>query len=246
MKRFRLMGLPIACFIILLGGTAFAQYASSNYKSNEVYFSSGSGSASSSNYQAKQSLGALGVGRFSSTSYQDYPGTITPQDPYLEFVVSATSTNIGVLSTATPKTTTGNFYVKTYLANGYVVTNASGPPKNSAYTMQALSSPTTSSAGTEQFGINLVLNSGCPQPGLSGSFGANPAQVPDSTFSFGTVATNYNTACNFKYNNGDTVAQSTKSSGETDYTISYLYNISNLTPGGLYTLNHLLVATSTF
>jgi hypothetical protein len=76
--------------------------------------------------------------------------------------------------------------------------------------------------------------------------GSDPVQVPSSSFSFGAAAANYNTACNFTYNNGDTVAQSTQSSGETDFTISYLFNISSITPGGTYTMNQSLVATSTF
>jgi hypothetical protein len=71
-------------------------------------------------------------------------------------------------------------------------------------------------------------------------------EVPSSTYSFGAAATGYNTPCQFKYVNGDTVAQSTKSSGETDYTISYIFNISATTPGGVYTMQHVLVATSTF
>jgi hypothetical protein len=81
---------------------------------------------------------------------------------------------------------------------------------------------------------------------LPSDLGANPVQVPDSTFSFGTVASGYDTPCQFKYVNGDTIAQSAKSSGETDYTISYIVNINNVTPGGTYTMNHVLVATSTF
>jgi hypothetical protein len=246
MKRFSLIGLPAICLAIALGGTATAQYASSNYKTNEILFGSGGGFGSSANYQAQQSLGSLGVGRASSSNYQTYPGPITPETPYLEFVVNSANINLGVLTTAAPSTTTGTFHVKTYLASGYVVTNASAPPKNGSYTMTNLTSPTTSSIGTEQFGINLVLNSGCPQSGLPGSFGASPVQVPDSTFSFGTVAAGYNTACNFKYVNGDTVAQSTQSSGETDYTVSYLYNISSVTPGGAFSFTHILVATSTF
>lgn len=239
--------LPGLCLLFLLGGTAFAQYSSSNYKSNEILFGSGGGYGSSTNYQAQQSLGNLGVGQYGSTNYQSYPGTITPETPFLEFLVTTSSVNIGVVTTSAPSTGTAAFSVKTYLANGYVVTNNSttAAPKNSTYTMQNLTTPTTSSFGTEQFGINLVLNSGCGG-GLPGSFGANPVQVPSSSFSFGTAAANYNTACNFTYNNGDTVAQSTKSSGETDYTISYLYNISSVTPGGTYTFNHVLVATSTF
>lgn len=238
--------LPWLCLFFVLSGTAYAQYSSTNYKSNEILFGSGGGLGSSTNYQAQQGLGNLGVGRFNSTNFQSYPGNITPETPFLEFIVNTSGVNIGVVSTSAPSTGTATFQVKTYLANGYVVTTNSPGPVNNTHTWTTLSSPTTSSIGTEQFGINLVLNSSCPQSGMPGSLGANPLQVPSSSFSFGVAATNYNTACNFTYNNGDTIAQSSTSSGETDYTISYLFNISSVTPGGTYTMNQSLVATSTF
>jgi hypothetical protein len=246
MKRFGLAGLPMACLLIILGGTAFAQYSSTNYKSNEILFGSGGGLGSSTNYQAQQSLGNLGGGQSTSTNYRGSPGTVTPETPFLEFVVNTSSVSIGVVSTSAPSTGIATFYVKTYLANGYIVQTRSPGPVNGSHTMNLLTTPTVSSTGSEQFGMNLVANNSCPQSGMPGSLGASPVQVPSSSYSFGTAAANYNTACSFTYNNGDTVAQSTQSSGETDYTISYLFNISSVTPGGVYTMNQSLVATSTF
>jgi hypothetical protein len=118
--------------------------------------------------------------------------------------------------------------------------------------MASPASPATSAVGTEQFGINVVANS-CPgsAPGsgsgsCSGTLGANPSQDPDATFSFGHAATNYDVAISYTYNDGDIIAQSDTSSGFTLYTISYLFNISNVTPAGTYTMSQSLVATSTF
>lgn len=244
--RFRGLGvLPGLCLFAILGGTAYAQYSSTNYKANEILFGSGGGLANSSNYQAQQSLGSLGVGKYSSTNYQNYPGPITPETPYLQFIVNTSSLDVGNLSASAPTTGIATFSVKTYLANSYIVQTQSPGPKNGTHTLQNLSTPTTSSFGTEQFGINLVKNNGCGAS-LPVNFGSDPVQVPDNTFSFGTAAANYNVACNFTYNNGDTIAQSNSSSGETDYTISYLFNISSVTPGGTYTMTQNLVATSTF
>lgn len=237
--------IPSLALFLILSGSAYAQYSSSNYKTSQVLFGSGGGLANSSNYQSQQSLGSLGVGKYNSTNSRNYPGPITPETPYLQFVVNTSSINTGTLTASAPVTDQATFSVKTYLANSYVVQTHSPPPANGAYTMQNLSSPTTSSFGTEQFGINLVANNGCGGS-LPASFGANPVQVPDSTFSFGTAATNYNVACNFTYNDGDVIARSSSSSGETDYTISYLFNTSSVTPGGTYTMNQSLVATSTF
>jgi hypothetical protein len=133
------------------------------------------------------------------------------------------------------------------LASGYIVQTVGSSPTNNAvspHSLNALTGGGTSSPGTEQFGINLVANTtGCGAPA---NFGAAPVQIPDSTFSFGAAASGYNTCGTFKYNNGDTIASSSKSSGETDYTISYLFNISSTTPDGFYTFNQSIVATSTY
>jgi hypothetical protein len=103
-----------------------------------------------------------------------------------------------------------------------------------------LASQTASSAGTEQFGINLKANTSPT------TFGANPSQFPDSSFGFGFAAPGYDTANLYKYVKNDVIAKSNSSSGRTDYTISYIFNISNVTPAGIYTLNHDLVAIGTF
>ena len=78
------------------------------------------------------------------------------------------------------------------------------------------------------------------------SVGANPAQSPDSTFGYGAASTGYNTANVYKYVKGDQIAGATKSSGTTNYTITYLYNINPGTPAGLYTYTQQLVVTATF
>lgn len=242
---FKVLSAFVGVAIIALNPLAYAQQSSSaHYSVDEVYFGTGGElNACSTNYCSKQAAGETGVGASSSTNYKSQAGFNTDRTPYLSFIVTGGTTDLGVLSTGSASTATATFSVKTYLAGGYVVQTVSDPPKNSLPnqpTLTALSTPTASSPGTEQFGINLVANTSPT------SFGSNPIQVPDSTFSFGAAATGYNTANLFKYVKGDTVAQSTKSSGETDYTISYLFNISNVTAAGQYTFNHVLVATSTF
>lgn len=222
-----------------------AQSASPHYQVNEVFMGAGGELHScSTSFCAKETAGETGVGNPSSPNYQARAGFNTDRTPYLQFVVNGTNTDIGVLSTGSTTTTTGTFSVKNYLSSGYSVVTVSNPPKNNTYTMNALGSPAASSAGTEQFGMNLVKNTSCS--GLPAVLGADVAQVPSSAFSFGAAASGYNTGCQFKYAVGDTIASSASSSGETDYTISYIYNISNVTPGGSYDFNDVLVATATF
>ena len=239
------------------------QSCSSNYGVNEVSFGPGgqlcdiaNGTGKSTNYCAKSAFGELTVGNITSTSYQAQAGFDTNREPSLTFCVYLSTCgdnptiNLGTLTAGTTATTSAKFAVKTYLASGYVVVTASDPPKNGAYTMQTPSSPAASNASAEQFGINLVANNSCGG-GMPGSLGADPAQIPSGTFSFGSAAHNsgsdyYDTACQFMYQKGDTIARATKSSGETDFTISYIFNTTNVTPGGTYTVNQVLVATSTF
>jgi hypothetical protein len=241
-KRFLSSGVLIV--LVLFGSNAVviaSQSSSPNYQVNEVFFGAGGDlNECSTTYCAKDSIGETGVGDISSTNYQAQAGFNTDRTPYLQFIVNTTSVNLGILTTASATYTTATFSVKSYLAGSYTVINASPPPQNNSYTMHSLTSPTASIPGTEQFGINLVANTS------PATFGVAPLQVPGTTFSYGQVAAGYNTANLYKYVQGDTIAYSNQSSGETDYTISYIYNISSVTPGGTYTMNHVLVATSTF
>lgn len=246
LKQGAKLGLVGLLVSLLMPVTALAaQSASTNYQVNEVFMGAGGDlNDCSAAYCAKESIGETGVGDTSSPNYQAHAGFNTDRTPYLQFIVNGTNTDIGALSTGSTATTTGTFSVKNYLSSGYSVVTVSNPPKYNTYTMHALSSPTASSAGTEQFGINLVKNTGCT--GLPPTLGNDVVQVPSSAFGFGAAAAGYNTACQFKYVVGDTIAASGSSSGESDYTISYIYNISNLTPGGTYNFNDVLVATGTF
>ncbi len=225
------------------------QTCSSNYGVNEVFFGTGGElnacSTGSTGYCSKQAAGELGVGNaVGSAAYQAQAGFNTDRTPSLTFAVTSTNLSLGTLSPGTTMTATAHFSVESYLASGYTVVAASDPPVSGAHTLQALATPTAANSSQEQFGINLVANTvGCSAPA---NFGADPVQVPDSTFSFGSAATGYNTCGLFKYVKGETVASSSKSSGETDYTISYIVSISNVTPAGTYTMNQVLVATGTF
>lgn len=218
-----------------------AQSASSKFQVNEVFFGSGGElNACSTSYCTKQAAGESVVGNTSSANFQAQGGFNTERQPYIEFTVGITNVDLGTLTPQATKVATAAFSVKAYLAHGYVVTNASDPPTNNSYTMTAIAIPAASTVGTEQFGINLVANT-IPQV-----FGAAPTQGPDSTFSYGQVSADYGSPNLFKYAKGDVVALSNLSTSYTNYTVSYIFNISNVTPGGSYILRHDLVATATF
>jgi hypothetical protein len=237
-----------------------AQSSSNNYSVNEVFFGTGgqlcdpgnADSAHSTTYCAKTSAGELTVGNTASNSYQAQAGFNTDREPSLTFIVPTQSVNLGVLKSGTTATATATFSVKSYLTSGYVVQTVGQGLTNSGHVLQNMATPAAITPTAEQFGINLVANT-CPAgaTGCSGALGANPGQAPDATFGFGQAAHTsasdyYDQANQYMYKDGDVIAQSLKSSGTTNYTISYIANISPVTPGGTYTMDQILVATATF
>ncbi len=226
----------------------YQQACSSSYGVSRTDFSNGSVTDStcstSTGYCAAQTLGDTTVGLTSGTSYQAQTGYNVDRSPSLEMLVNTASVNAGILSTGSTKTANATFSVESYLSSGYGVYTISPPPTYGTDTLPGLTSPVAATAGTREFGMNLVANTtACGAPA---NFGAAPLQVPSSSFSYGSAATNYNTCGLFTYNNGDEIAKSAQSTGETEYTISYIFNIDNTTPAGVYTMNQQLVAVPTF
>ena len=222
------------------------QSCSSDYGVGQYFFGSGGSldTTCSTSYCAAQTLGETGVGLIKSTTYQAYPGFEVNREPSLQITVNTAAVNMGVLSPSSTATGTATFSVESYLASGYDVISASPAPTSEGHTLASSSTPSLSTPGTEQFGINLVSNTtACGAPA---SFGANPVQVPSSAYSYGQAASGYNTCGYFAYANGAVIADSTQSSGQTNYKISYIENISNVTPAGYYVMNQSLIAVSTF
>ncbi len=243
---FRKQILPVALSLILAYSPAavLAQSSSStNYRVDQTIFGTGGDlDATSANFRSRITIGELTIGNTTSPNYQAYAGFNTTDEPYLEMVVTSANIDLGYLDTAAAKTASATFYVRAWQAGNYSVRTVSDPPTNSSggYQITPLAAQTASAAGTEQFGINLVANTSPT------TFGANPQQVPDNTFSFGAAAVGYNTANQYKYVKNDIVAQSTQSTSVTIYTLSYIFNINNATPAGQYTFRHNLVATGTY
>ncbi len=234
------------CLMLVLAWpvSVLAQSSSSdNYKVDQTFFGTGGETdLNSDNYRGRATVGELGIGETSSLNYRAYAGFNTTDEPYLEFVVTGSNIDLDYLDTNQPKTANGSFYVRAWQTNGYVVRTESSPPQNEFGSQQLspLAIPSSSVPGTEQFGINLVENSSPT------TFGANPVQVPDASFSFGEVSAGYDIPDNYKYSQGDIIASSPRSTSVTIYTLSYIMNISKNTPSGQYTFNHVLVATATY
>jgi hypothetical protein len=231
LKKIKILLQSFIVLTVLMSGVAFAQYTSPNYKVNETFFGSGGNlDNSSANYRAKTAAGELAVGNISSPNFQANAGFNTTNTILFELNVVGGTFDLGVLDDSQVKAQTTTFTVKDYLSTGYTVQIVGRPPSNSGHELAPMTSAASSSPGTEQFGFNLAANN------LSGvgPFGAAPSQLPDATFGFGSAVAPYNTSNLFKYSETDNVARSTKSTGVTQYTVSFIANVSRVTPGGSY------------
>jgi hypothetical protein len=233
--RYQVCALLMALVLVGNFGIVSAEDASSSdYKITDTQFGSGSVQDCSTTYCANGTAGDLTAGSTSSPTFKAEGGSDDGSDadvPLLEVIELGGVNDLGTLSTTATATASSQLKVLAYNISGYTVEIAGTAPNMGSYVVNTPSSPTASLVGTEQFGVNLVANT-------DPSVGANPVQVPDTSFSYGEPTSNYDTPNKFMYNNGDEIASSTTSSGETDYTVSMIMNISENTPGGQYTGNY--------
>ncbi len=254
MRRLRIVGVyalagiigwPTAALAVTPGDPSFR---STNYSINESYIGPGGDSQGiSTSYKTQGStLGDTGVGNSGSANFQANSGYDTTNDPRLSFTVNTASADLGVLSTSVASTATATFSVLNYTSYGYVVSMVGSPPSNSGHPLSALATDTASANGVEQFGINLVANTSPV------SVGANPVQdvSGSTTFGFGRAGTGAGTAYAqtnlYRYVPGETIASAPKSSGITNYTMSFMANMSTTTPGGKYSGPMTLICTGTY
>jgi hypothetical protein len=241
----RWVGLYILFSFIILGYIALPAFAdplkSTNFQFQETSLGgTGLFNSSSTNYQTAGTAGGiLGLGNSASSNFQVNAGNITTNDPALAFGITNSAANFTDFSPALASTATASFQVVDYTSYGYIVQVIGTPPTKGTHTITAMgtTSPAPSQVGTEQFGMNLVANTSPT------SLGANPDH---GQFGFGSAASNYGTANNYRFVSGETIASAPKSSGVSTYTISYVVNVSSLTPGGQYASSQTLICTGTY
>lgn len=239
------VGAAIACLVAV---PVFAQESSSNsYRVNEYQFGSGGElDSTSASFRAQSNVGSLGVGRSSSANYDAESGFVTPNEPFLELFINTTDVQLGTLSTATTATGNSIFWVRTYLSSSYTIqTMSPSLTSEGGAVIDPKAVTGVPNVGTEEFGINLVANTSPT------TFGDDPLNVPDGNFADGEIATDYATANEFKYGQGDIIARAAASIGNqavgrTDYTISYIANIGSITEAGDYKMVHNIVVVATY
>lgn len=227
----------LALVLISVDGNVQA-LQSTNYRFDETAIgTSNILESSSDNFSVNPAIGDLGIGNAVSDNFQVEAGTRTDPDPVLSFSVDTASADFGSFSAGSTATAETTFSVTNYTSYGYVVIVEGSPPTNGSHVIEPLTTTSAPTIGTEQFGINLVANT------LPTSIGANPA---NGSFGFGIASPNYDIPNQFRFVNGDIIAEAPRSSGKTTYTISYIVNVEPLTPGGRYDSNQTIIVTGTY
>lgn len=142
--------------------------------------------------------------------------------------------NLGTLPSTSAKAGISQFAVGTNSISGYIVYIQGTTLTSGNNAINAISSPSPSFPGNNQFGINLRNNS-IPNVGTD----------PIGSGS-GTPTTDYNNPNLFKYQNGDAVAQSTLPSDYNRMTVSYMVNRKTSQSPGVYSSTFTYVATANF
>lgn len=252
------LGLLISSALcLLLTSPTFADnLISPHYQFTETSLGqNGVNNSASANYQGTSSAGDLGVGESSSLHYGFQGGSQTTNIPHLELAITSPAATFPTFDANVPALATATFQVLNYTSYGYNVFVVGDPPTNNSggHQIAPITPQGKSTHGFEQFGMNLVANTASVPDDLPTSKGANP---DNGTYGFGFGSAgdvnnlgtnpNYHTTNQFTYSNGDLIASANKSGGYTNYTITYLVNVANLTPGGQYTTNQQLVVVGTY
>lgn len=237
-RIFVVLACMLAPAIVMSTAHAEEPLQSTNYRFEEsVLGGGGLQQSGSANYRSTSTLGESATGESASSGFQVQAGNKTSPDPVLSFTVNNGSVNFGSFSASTTASASATFSVSNYTSYGYAVQIIGNAPTMGSTVITPMTSTDSPIAGMKQFGINLVANT------IPSSLGANPDQ---GQFGFGTAAPNYGTSNQYRFVSGEAIATAPKSSGVTNYTISYIVNVDGLTPGGQYKSSQTLICTGTF
>lgn len=168
----------------------------------------------------------------------------TTIDPYLTFAISQNAVTLkrsgGVLNPDSSNTgfntgTANTLAAATNATSGYTITYYGSTLTSGGNTIDAMATKTTSSTGTEQFGINLKDNA-TPNTGAEPSGGT------------GAPASDYNTADQYRFIADTTtnLASAAGASASTTFTVSYIVNVAATTQAGDYSTTITYICTGNF
>lgn len=184
-------------------------------------------------YSAANWTSAVDTGTFAASTAGQITVTASV-DETLSFTLSSATVSLGTITTSTTGSGTSTMSASTNANSGYSITVSGNTLTSGGNTIAALASQTASSQGTSQFGINLKANT-------TPSVGSNVSGAGS-----GTATANYNTANQFRFVSGDSVASASGATNSNTYTVSYIANIGATQQAGSYQTVLTYIATATF
>lgn len=149
---------------------------------------------------------------------------------------SATSffIDLGEFSLSSPRAATSEMLAATNASYGYNVTLSGTTLTSGNNIINNLTNPNQSSPGNSQFGLNLRSNS-------NPSIGANPLGPGTAS-----ITADYSQPNRFKFVPGEAVISTPTTSDYRKFTVSYIVNISDNQPAGIYATTVSFVALANF
>jgi hypothetical protein len=144
-------------------------------------------------------------------------------------------TDMGELSSDSTLTAQSEMMVGTNATAGFVITANGTPMAAGTNIIDSLPTPTASTKGDNQFGINLVANN-APTVGND----------PEGTWANAVTSPDYSIPNQYKFVPGDVVAYSPSVSLMKKFTVSYIVNSSPDLRAGVYTTTITYIASGRF
>ncbi len=143
--------------------------------------------------------------------------------------------DMGQLAPDSTLTAQSQMAVGTNASQGFAITANGTSPAAGTNVIDSPSTPTVSTQGTNQFGMNLVANSD-----------PNVGSDPEGSFTNAVPSADYSDPNHYKYVPGDVVAYSPNVSLIRKFTISYILNSSKDLRPGIYTTTITYIASGRF
>jgi hypothetical protein len=233
MKKIKIALIMLA--IVSVGKICLAEMSTPNYKITSDVIGSFGSKESSTSFELGDTGGEMGTGDSQSTSYNLSAGfwATVGDDEILIFNITDPVADLGTLSDLQVRYDTASFGAASTAQGGYVIQYFGGSLDSGAHVITPLSSPSGSSPGSEQFGFNLKAND-FPPTGI------------DPTGGYGQAESGYNVKDVFKFSSGDTIADSSRPSGQTNYVASFIGNINESSSAGSYATSITVIATGRY
>jgi hypothetical protein len=143
--------------------------------------------------------------------------------------------DMGILSPTSTLTAQSQMAVGTNASGGFAITANGTPMAAATNVIDSPSTPTVSTPGKNQFGMNLVANN---DPAIGSD--------PEGTWANAIASPNYSTPNKYMYVPGDVVAYSPNVSLMKKFTVSYILNTSPDLRAGVYTSTLTFIASGRF